>query len=263
MDRYSRHILLDEIGEEGQQKLLNAKVLVIGAGGLGCPVLQYLTAAGVGTIGIVDPDFVSESNLQRQILYTTDDKGEFKVEVAAKRLRALNPDIEIKLFPHLVTSGNVDLILEQFDVVVDGTDQIHTRYMLNDACVLLNKPLVYGAIHKFSGQVSVFNFEDGATYRDMFPIPPNPNSVPTCNQVGVLGVLPGIIGIAQATEVLKIIVGFAEPLSGKVWLYNAKTSTTDIIEFQKQTHAEAPKSISELKSMDYISYCNPNWATFT
>ncbi len=229
-NRYDRQIILDEIGLLGQQKLAASKVLVVGAGGLGCPVLQYLSAAGVGKIGIADADFVSVSNLHRQVLYTTADVGKPKVECAKKRLNELNPEVEILIFETFINPKNATEILKDFDVVVDGTDQIPARYVLNDACVLLGKPLVYGAIHKFEGQVSVFNFKGGPTYRDLFPTPPAAGSILSCAENGVLGVLPGMVGIAQATEVLKIVVGFGQVLSGKLWLFNAKTMESSLIE---------------------------------
>ena len=260
MNRYQRHIALDEVGEIGQQKLATARVLVVGAGGLGCPVLQYLAAAGVGFIGIVDGDFVNESNLQRQVLYKTKDVGQAKAERAAHALKALNPHVNVQPSVAFISARNAMEIVEPYDIIIDGTDQIHTRYLLDDICVLLAKPLIYGAIHKFEGQVSVFNYQHGPTYRDLFPIPPKPESVPTCNEVGVLGVLPGIIGSTQANEVLKIIIGYGEVLSGKLWLFNAKTNSTQQIEFSKTNHPERPKTIEQLSQTDYISYCNPAFA---
>lgn len=259
MNRYDRHIKLEEVGESGQQKLTAAKVLVVGAGGLGCPALQYLAAAGVGTIGIVDADFVNESNLQRQVLYRTSDVGKPKAECAAYRLKAMNPQINIKPIVDFVTPKNAIQNVENFDIVVDGTDQIHTRYLLDDTCVLLNKPLVYGAIHKFEGQVSVFNYQSGPTYRDLFPTPPKLGSVPTCSEVGVLGVLPGLIGTAQANEVLKIIIGYGEILAGKLWLFSAKTNESQKIEFTTAKHNDRPTTKEELEQRDYISFCNPEW----
>ena len=258
--RYNRQILLEEVGEHGQEKLNHAKVLVIGAGGLGCPALQYLAAAGVGTIGVVDGDYVSLSNLHRQILYTTNDVNHLKVECAKKRLQSQNPEVEIITFPFPIVGRNAEEMIRQFDIVLDGTDQIHTRYMLNDACVLLDKPLVYGAIHKFQGQVSVFNYKGGATYRDLFPTPPTPESVPTCNEVGVLGILPGMVGITQANEVLKIILGYGEVLSGKLWMYNAKNNSTQKIEFESLGESEdRAKNLEELKEINYMGYCDARW----
>ena len=231
--RYARHIALAEVGESGQQKLLNAKVLVIGAGGLGCPALQYLTAAGVGTIGIVDGDTVEESNLQRQILYATSDIGRLKVEAAKERLNALNPAISVSIYPENIHAQNALEIIQDYDFVLDGTDNFAARYLVNDACVKLNKPFVYGAIHKFEGQVSVFNFNGGPTYRCLFQENPQQKQIPNCEEVGVLGVLPGVIGTLQATEVIKLILGIGEPLSGKLKLINLLTNTEQIIAFSR------------------------------
>lgn len=258
-ERYSRHYSLDEVGPEGQLNIANAKVLVIGAGGLGCPVLQYLTSAGVGTIGIVDGDFVSLSNLQRQILFNTSDIGELKVKCAVDKLQAINPEITFNQIPNLVTSLNAFELIADYDIVVDCTDQIHMRYLLSDVCAILSKPLVFGAIHKFEGQVSVFNYQDGPNYRDLYPNPPSPESVPNCNDVGVLGVLPGIIGVAQANEVLKIIVGYGEVLSGKLWMFNAKNNSSYTVSFSKREKNSVPQTKEEIKNTNYIGYCNTEW----
>lgn len=231
--RYSRHILLDKVGEMGQQKLKAAKVLVIGAGGLGCPVLQYLTAAGVGTIGVIDFDVVDETNLQRQILFTIHDIGKNKAIVAKERLELLNPFVKFEVYPKKLTPKNALEIFKHYDVVVDGTDNFSTRYLVNDACVISNKPLVYGAIYKFEGQVSVFNYQGGPTYRCLFPEPPKAGSVPNCSDVGVLGVLPGLIGTQQANEVLKIILEIGTPLSGKLLMYDALQSSSTIIKINR------------------------------
>ena len=231
--RYARQIALNEVGESGQQKLLNAKVLVIGAGGLGCPALQYLAAAGVGTIGIVDGDTVDESNLQRQILYSTSAIGRLKVEAAKERLNALNPAVSITIYPENLHAENAMEIIQDYDLVMDGTDNFAARYLVNDACVKLNKPFVYGAIHKFEGQVSVFNFDGGPTYRCLFPENPQQNQIPNCEEVGVLGVLPGVIGTLQATEIIKLILGIGEPLSGKLKLVNLLTNSEQIISFSR------------------------------
>ncbi|MBL4586322.1 MAG: HesA/MoeB/ThiF family protein, partial [Flavobacteriales bacterium] len=188
MNRYARHISLSEIGESGQQKLLDAKILMIGAGGLGCPALQYLTAAGIGTIGIIDADTVDETNLQRQILFSTSDIGRKKVEAAKERLTALNSDVSINIYAENLSPENALGIIAEYDIVIDGTDNFATRYLVNDACVKLGKPFVYGAIHKFEGQVSVFNFDDGPTYRCLFPDAPAADQIPNCSEVGVLGV---------------------------------------------------------------------------
>lgn len=229
MSRYSRHIVLSEIGLEGQQKLSQAKVLVIGAGGLGCPALQYLAAAGIGTLGIVDFDIVEESNLQRQILFGTTSLGANKALAAKKRLEDLNPTISIEAFPEKLTAKNALHRFEPYDIIVDGTDNFNTRYLINDAAIIQNKPVVYGAIYKFEGQVSVFNYQEGPSYRCLFPIQPKEGSVANCSEVGVLGVLPGIMGSMQANEVIKIVLGFDTVLSGKLFCYNAKTCQTNIL----------------------------------
>lgn len=254
MTRYSRHLSLEEIGEAGQQKLLAAKVLMIGAGGLGCPALQYLCAAGVGTMGIVDGDTVDESNLQRQILFSTSDIGTKKVEAAKARLETLNPDVSINIYPENLTKKNALNIIADYDLVIDGTDNFSTRYLVNDACVKLNKSFVYGAIHKFEGQVSVFNWNGGPTYRCLFPDAPKPGQIPNCAEVGVLGVLPGIIGTHQATEAIKIILGLGEPLSGKLKLINLLNNKESIIEFSKN-QSQIEKAISAWDVADYNKSC--------
>ncbi|WP_026839222.1 molybdopterin-synthase adenylyltransferase MoeB [Gillisia sp. JM1] len=234
-EQYSRHLLLDEVGITGQLKLKQAKVLVIGAGGLSCPVLQYLTAAGVGTIGIVDDDTVAQSNLQRQILYTHKDIGKSKAEVAVNRLQELNPYIQFKSYQTRLKKDNALELLEPYDIIVDGTDNFPTRYLINDTAVLLNKPIVFGSIHRFDGQVSVFNFKNGPTYRCLYPSPPKLNEVPNCSEIGVLGVLPGIIGTLQANEVLKIILGLGNILSGKLLIFDALSMRQSIYSFEKNT----------------------------
>ncbi|MFI1743379.1 molybdopterin-synthase adenylyltransferase MoeB [Thalassobellus sediminis] len=221
--RYNRHIILSEIGQEGQNKLSNAKVLVIGAGGLGCPVLQYLTAAGIGKIGIIDFDVVDISNLQRQVLFGTSALGKNKAVAAKERLTDLNDSITIIAYAEKLTHQNAVNLFNQYDIIVDGTDNFETRYLVNDACIITNKPLVFGAIYKFEGQVSVFNYQNGPSYRCLFPNPPEKGNVPNCSEIGVLGVLPGIIGTMQANEILKIILGIGNVLSGKLLCYNALT----------------------------------------
>ena len=262
-ERYSRHYALDEVGRAGQEKIAAAKVLVIGAGGLGCPVLQYLTSAGVGTIGIADGDFVSLSNLQRQTLYNTQDVGTLKVSCAIDKLQRVNPEITFHPITKLITSLNAFEVIADYDIVVDCTDQIHMRYLLSDACRVLAIPLVFGAIHRFEGQLSVFNYKEGPNFRDLYPTPPTPESVPNCNDVGVLGVLPGMIGVAQANEVLKIIVGYGEVLSGKIWTFNAKTNSSYSIEFGKTNNRDYPKTKEEIRSTNYIGYCNAEFGSFT
>ncbi|MBL7995101.1 molybdopterin-synthase adenylyltransferase MoeB [bacterium] len=261
LSRYSRHIILKDFGLENQEKVKAAKVLVIGAGGLGSPVLLYLAAAGVGTIGIVDFDVVDETNLQRQVLFTIHDVGKPKVDVAAKRLLALNPFINILTYPVQITSQNAFDIISYFDVVVDGTDNFQTRYLVNDACVLLNKPNVYGSIFQFEGQVSVFHYIDsnavvGPNYRDLYPTPPPPGMVPSCAEGGVLGVLPGIIGSLQASETIKIITGIGKPLSGRLLLFDALNFETRIVRFSRDDNNPVNgKNPTIRKLIDYEEFC--------
>lgn len=236
MNRYNRHIILSEIGQIGQDKLNNAKVLVIGAGGLGCPILQYLAAAGIGTLGIVDFDVVDITNLQRQILFGMASIGQNKAQAAKQRLEDLNDSISIIAYQERLNHKNALDLFKQYDIIVDGTDNFETRYLINDACIITNKPLVFGAIYKFEGQVSVFNYQNGPTYRCLFPEAPEKNSVPNCSEIGVLGVLPGIIGTMQANEVLKIILGIGETLSGKLLCYNALNSQTMTLNISKNNN---------------------------
>jgi adenylyltransferase/sulfurtransferase len=219
--RYSRHLILPEVGVDGQRKLKAAKVLCIGAGGLGSPVALYLAAAGVGTIGIVDFDVVDYSNLQRQILHTTPDVGRSKLLSAQDKLLALNPDVRVDLYETALSSENALDLFRPYDVIIDGTDNFPTRYLVNDACVLLRKPNAYGSIFRFEGQASVFGVESGPCYRCLYPEPPPPGLVPSCAEGGVLGVLPGIIGTIQATEALKLILGVGEPLIGRFLIFDA------------------------------------------
>ncbi len=219
--RYSRHLILPEVGMEGQLKLKQAKVAMIGAGGLGAPVGLYLAAAGVGRIGIVDFDVVDASNLQRQVIHGTHDLGRKKLDSAADRMRDINPNVQVDKFDTGLTSENALEILKDYDVVIDGTDNFPTRYLVNDACVLLKKPNVYGSIFRFEGQATVFAYEDGPCYRCLYPEPPPPGLVPSCAEGGVLGILPGLIGIVQATEAVKIILGVGETLKNRLLLYDA------------------------------------------
>ena len=219
--RYSRHLIMPEVGVDGQRKLKAAKVLCIGAGGLGSPVAMYLTAAGVGTIGLVDFDVVDFSNLQRQLLHGTSDVGRSKLESARDRLEALNPEVRIETHETLLNSGNALELFAPYDVIVDGTDNFPTRYLVNDACVLLGKPNAYGSIFRFEGQASVFGAPDGPCYRCLYPEPPPPGLVPSCAEGGVLGVLPGIIGTIQAMETIKLILGVGEPLVGRFLIFDA------------------------------------------
>lgn len=229
-ERYNRHIILPEIGEEGQKKLSNAKVLVVGAGGLGSPVLTYLTAAGIGTIGIVDDDVVSLSNLQRQILYTTEELGASKAHMAKKRLQANNPNVNIEIYKKRLTQYNAIDIGIGYDLIVDCTDNYASRYIINKACVQLGIPMVYGSISKFNGQVSVFNFNGSKNYEQLFPEAPEIDENDS-GRLGVLGVLPGIIGSIQANEVIKLILGFDGVLANKLFLLDTKTMQTNIIGF--------------------------------
>ncbi len=257
--RYNRHITLPNFGIESQEKLKNSKVLVIGSGGLGAPLLQYLTAAGIGTIGLVDFDIVDESNLQRQVLFGTSDIGKSKTASAISRLKDQNPHVEFIEFNEKLTSINAIKIIEKFDVIADGTDNFPTRYLINDACILCNKPYVYASIFQFEGQLSVFNFQDGPNYRDLFSIPPPPGMVPNCAEGGVLGVLPGIIGSIQATEVIKVITGIGETLSGKLLLIDSLDFSFRKINIKK--NPENPisgknRTITEL--IDYDEFCGLN-----
>ena len=224
-ERYSRHIILPEVGLEGQKKLKAASVLCVGTGGLGSPLLLYLAAAGIGNIGIVDFDIVDQSNLHRQIIHSESWVGKPKIESAKNRILEINPHCQVDLYETRLSAENALDIFKNYDVVVDGTDNFPTRYLVNDACVLLNKPNVYGSIFRFEGQATVFNYQDGPNYRDLYPEPPPPGMVPSCAEGGVLGVLPGIIGTIQANETIKVILGTGKTLSGRLLLYNALDMT--------------------------------------
>ncbi len=248
--RYARHIILPEVGLKGQQKLKQAKVLVIGAGGLGCPVLQYITAAGIGTIGIVDFDTVDESNLQRQVLYATEDIGKHKAAVAKEKLQKQNPYISfIAHISHLTFVNALDII-SGYDMVVDGSDNFATRYLVNDVCVMLNKVLVFGSIFKFDGQVSVFNYNGGSTYRCLYPEPPAAGEVPNCAETGVIGVLPGITGTLMANEIIKLITHVGEVLSEKLLTFDALT-----MQFNTFTIKPNPSNRSIKELIDYDIFC--------
>lgn len=247
-ERYSRQTILSEIGMEGQLKLKAAKVLIVGAGGLGCPVLQYLAAAGVGTIGIADYDKVEISNLQRQILYTNEDIGRYKAEVAKEKAVAINPFIFLESYVANVKKENVLSLIASYDIIVDGSDNFVTRYILNDACIIRNKPLVFGSIFRFEGQVSVFNYHDGPTYRCIFPEPPTADEMPNCAVIGVVATLPGIIGTLQANEVIKVITGIGEVLSGRLLIINALNMQTQCFDFGT---IEKNKLITHLSTYEY------------
>ena len=249
-NRYNRQIILPEIGVEGQQKLSNARVLVIGAGGLGCPILQYLVAAGVGNIGLVDADVVSISNLHRQILYTVADVGKQKVTVAKAHLLNQNPSVKIDVYPVMLHSSNALEIFQLYDFVIDGSDNFATRYLVNDACVISKKAFILGSIFKFEGQISVFNYQNGPTYRCLYPEPPTSGSVPNCSEIGVIGALAGIIGTMQAAEAIKIITGVGEVLNGKLLLFDMLTMRSQIIKFKA---IESNKEIKKL--IDYQAFC--------
>ena len=254
--RYSRHLIMPEVALEGQKKLKQAKVLTIGTGGLGSPLALYLAAAGVGTIGIVDFDVVDESNLQRQILHGTSDVGRPKVESAHDKLKDINPNVNIVVHEEALTSENALDILQNYDVIVDGTDNFPTRYLVNDACVLLGKPNVYGSIFRFEGQASVFYAEEGPCYRCLYPEPPPPGLVPSCAEGGVLGILPGAIGTIQATEAVKLILGIGEPLVGRLMLYDALGMSFREMKLRKDPNCpvcgENP-TVTEL--IDYQEFC--------
>jgi len=259
--RYSRHLILPEFNIEGQKKLKQAKVLVVGTGGLGAPLLLYLTAAGVGTIGLVDFDVVDDSNLQRQVLFTRDDLGQPKVQAAKKRLQALNPYVNFVTYETALTSDNAMEIIKEYDVVADGTDNFPTRYLVNDACVLLGKVNVYASIYRFEGQATVFNYKDkhgvlGPNYRDLFPSPPPPGLVPSCAEGGVIGVLPGILGSLQANEVIKVLSGVGETLSGRLFLFDASTFETRTLKIKRRKdnplNGENP---TQKGLIDYQQFC--------
>ncbi|MGD1805393.1 molybdopterin-synthase adenylyltransferase MoeB [Dapis sp. BLCC M126] len=248
--RYSRHLILPEVGLDGQKRLKAAKVLCIGTGGLGSPLLLYLAAAGIGNIGIVDFDIVDHSNLQRQVIHGTSWVGKPKIESAKNRIHEINPHCQVDLYETRISSENALDILKSYDVVVDGTDNFPTRYLVNDACVLLNKPNVYGSIFRFEGQATVFNYEGGPNYRDLYPEPPPPGMVPSCAEGGVLGILPGMIGVIQATETIKIVLGQGTTLSGRLLLYNSLDMT-----FRELKLRPNPVRPVIEKLIDYEQFC--------
>jgi len=254
--RYSRHLILPEVGMEGQLKLKQAKVLCIGAGGLGSPLALYLAAAGVGTLGVVDFDVVDLTNLQRQIIHGTGDIGRKKLDSAADRLAAINPNVNVRKFETRLTSANALEILRDFDIIADGTDNFATRYLVNDACVLTGKPNVYGSVFRFEGQASVFAIKDGPCYRCLYPEPPPPGVVPSCAEGGVLGILPGLVGVIQATETIKLILGSGEPLIGRLLLVDALAMRIREVKVRKSPDCpvcgEHP-TVTQL--IDYEQFC--------
>ena len=243
--RYARHLILPEMGEEGQKKLKKSSVIVVGAGGLGSPTLLYLAAAGVGKIGIIDDDKVDITNLQRQVIHSTAAVGSLKVESAANRIRELNPEIEIVKHNIRLDVSNALELLSDWDVVIDGTDNFPTRYTINDACEILGKPWIFGSIHRFEGQVTVFNFNGGPNYRDLFPNAPPPELAPNCAEAGVLGVLPGIVGSVQSAEAIKLILGIGDLLSGQLMVIDAKSMKTRSLQFDKIPEREKITEMSE------------------
>lgn len=261
LSRYNRHIIIKEFGLEGQKKLKAARVLVVGSGGLGSPLLLYLAAAGVGTIGIVDFDVVDDSNLQRQVLFGVDEVGKPKAEAAKRRLESLNPFIKLEVHRVQLTSQNALHLIAKYDVVADGTDNFPTRYLVNDACVLLGKPNVYASIFQFEGQVSVFNYTDskgevGPNYRDLYASPPPPGLVPSCAEGGVLGVLPGIIGSLQALEVIKVVTGVGEVLSGRFFIFDALTFESRTFNLKRNPKNPLNGTNPTIKQLiDYEQFC--------
>ncbi|HUK23246.1 MAG TPA: molybdopterin-synthase adenylyltransferase MoeB [Terriglobales bacterium] len=254
--RYSRHLIMPEVGMEGQQKLKAAKVLCVGAGGLGSPLALYLGAAGVGTLGIVDFDVVDYTNLQRQIIHTTADVGRKKLDSAAEKLKAINPFLNIRRFETRLSSENALELFREFDIIADGTDNFPTRYLVNDACVLTGKPNVYGSIFRFEGQASVFATEEGPCYRCLYPEPPPPGLVPSCAEGGVLGILPGLVGVIQATEAIKLILGKGDPLIGRLLLVDALGMKFRELKLRKNPDCPVcGKHRTITKLIDYEQFC--------
>jgi sulfur-carrier protein adenylyltransferase/sulfurtransferase len=254
--RYSRHLLIPEVGLDGQRKLKGSSALIVGTGGLGSPVSLYLAAAGVGRIGLVDYDVVDSSNLQRQVIHGTSTIGKLKVDSAKARLLDLNPDIQIDVYNEPYTSENALRIAKDYDIILDGTDNFPTRYLTNDVAVFLGKPNVYASIYRFDGQVSVFYAKEGPCYRCLFPEPPPPGLVPSCAEGGVLGVLPGTVGTLQATEALKVLLGIGEPLIGKLLLYNALDMSFDFVKLKKNPNCRVCGPNADIKELiDYEEFC--------
>ncbi|MCC7464680.1 MAG: HesA/MoeB/ThiF family protein [Saprospiraceae bacterium] len=257
--RFHKQTLLPELGESGQQRLAAGSVLVIGAGGLGCPALQYLAASGLGRIGLADFDVVELSNLHRQILYTEQDLGQPKAEVAARRLKAMNSALEIQVFQTRISTHNALDILVGFDVILDASDNFPTRYLIDDACRLLKKPLIYGSVYRFEGQMSVFHWPVkgiSSSYRDLFPKPPQPGEVADCNEAGVLGVLPGIIGTMQAAEAIKLIAGIGTLMANRLFCYQILHHSTYTLDLVPRTDVQAPESAEDFREMNYDWFCN-------
>ena len=256
VQRYSRHIILPEVGVEGQEKLLSSRVLIAGMGGLGSPVALYLAAAGIGTFGLVDFDVVELSNLQRQVIHTTEDLGKPKVKSAEETIKAINPDATVHQYRQRIASETIADIITDYDLVLDGTDNFPTRFLLNDACLLTGKILVYGAVLRFDGQVSVFAPNQGPCYRCFIPEMPPPGAVPSCQQGGILGVLPGVIGILQATEAIKLLIGVGEPLIGRLLLFDALSMEINEVKLRRDPDCPACGERSNLIELrDYEDLC--------
>ena len=256
IERYSRHIILPEVGGSGQQKMLEARVLLLGAGGLGSPAAYYLAAAGIGNLGIVDFDRVDLSNLQRQIIHSTERIGMLKTESAKKTIKALNPDVNVTLYNERLDSSNIMNLIEGYDYIVDGSDNFPTRYLVNDACIMRNKTLIHGSIYRFEGQVTVFKPGDGPCYRCLYPEPPPPGMVPNCQEGGVLGVLAGVIGNLQVVEVLKLVLGIGKTLVGKLLIYNALNTEFRNLRLRKDENCPICSEKPTIKELvDYEEFC--------
>jgi len=256
IERYSRHIILPEVGGSGQQKMLEARILLLGAGGLGSPAAYYLAAAGIGNLGIVDFDRVDLSNLQRQIIHSTERIGMLKTESAKKTIEALNPDVNISLYNERLDSSNIMNLIEDYDYIVDGSDNFPTRYLVNDACIMRNKTLIHGSIYRFEGQVTVFKPGDGPCYRCLYPEPPPPGMVPNCQEGGVLGVLAGVIGNLQVVEVLKLVLGIGKTLVGKLIIYDALNTEFRNLRLRKDENCPICSEKPTIKELvDYEEFC--------
>jgi adenylyltransferase/sulfurtransferase len=257
LQRYSRQLVIPEVGLRGQSKLKSASVLIIGCGALGSPIAQYLAASGIGRIGLVDYDKIELSNLQRQVIYRTDSIGKSKVQSARNQLLEINPEIRVDAYDELFTSENAERIAAPYDIVIDGTDNIPTRYLMNDLCVFTGKPYIYGAVYRFEGQVGVFDASKGACYRCLFPVPPPPESIPSCAVAGVLGAVPGIIGLYQALEVIKLILGIGSPLVSRLLFYDALETKMDSISVPKNPTCKVCGQTPEITQLiDYEKFCN-------
>ncbi|RKH25291.1 molybdopterin-synthase adenylyltransferase MoeB [Corallococcus praedator] len=255
-ERYRRHLILPEVGEEGQARLLKSKVLLLGAGGLGSPAALYLAAAGVGTLGIVDADVVDLSNLQRQVLHTLERRGQPKVQSAKAAIEALNPDVKVVPYEERLTTANVERILADFDLVLDGGDNFPTRYLLNDACVLAGKPNIHGSVFRFEGQVTTFLPGQGPCYRCLYPVPPPPELAPSCAEAGVLGVLPGLIGMLQATEALKLLLGVGESLSGRLLTFDSLGTRFHELKLRRDPQCPVCAPGAKVELIDYERFCS-------